>query len=203
MVKSGNGHARNRQGCDFDPFNANGLAAKSQIATLKTGKRALGEGHTLVVLVVAPGCRVSIGAVYNLRVYTTNLHNQHTQKIIDLWGLDLAICDLLSCRRFLDKSGAWAPRCATIGVELMHGTSLLYRSGCRCADCERAYRATKPVPRRTVGAPQHGTLTMYTAHGCRCVACKDAGTDYQRGLKARRAAEHQATIDAIRAGRAV
>lgn len=46
-----------------------------------------------------------------------------------------------------------------------------------------------------MSADDHGTLSTYTNHGCRCEACKRANADYHRNLRRTRRA-------ALAAGRA-
>lgn len=87
-----------------------------------------------------------------------------------------------------------------------HGLASTYRHGCRCDECRRAnadyqrpsgasgaHRA-RNLARRTFVAgrwiaplpeAQHGTNDAYVRHGCRCISCTRANSEYQIAWRAR------------------
>ncbi len=77
-------------------------------------------------------------------------------------------------------------------VEPEHGTTKMYRRGCRCELCRAAnaaeYRALMERYRAEGGRGEHGTVYRYKT-GCRCDECRAANTENHRKLMERYRAE--------------
>ena len=70
-----------------------------------------------------------------------------------------------------------------------HGTMKRYANKtllCRCDLCRKAaadYQLARKIRLKGVEPPKHGTLNGYNSYGCRCHACKEAGSVYARMYK--------------------
>jgi excisionase family DNA binding protein len=80
----------------------------------------------------------------------------------------------------------WAAR-------IKHGGRYAYEIGCRCDACRgrwNAYHRTAQKQRAAQlelvkGELQHGTISRYRNHGCRCSACYQAQADWNRARPSR------------------
>lgn len=79
-------------------------------------------------------------------------------------------------------------------IEIKHGAYGYAYYLCRCDICSREGLAAAERQRRRRGVKpartaQHGTTSMYTAHKCRCDACRENWSRYWKEYRAKKRAE--------------